>query len=496
MTSLIVFLCVILIVVVLVQIGRVTELTAQIKGERETLRDNSKWNAWLSLLFVIVFLVAVFISAWDYKNVMLGYGPLKSASIHGEVLDDLFNLTLFFTGIVFVGTQIALFYFAFKYRYREGQKVKFMPHDNRLEVWWTAIPAVVMTLLVVRGLNAWNTVMADVKEGEDYMEIEATGQQFNWIIRYPGPDGKLGTRDYKMTTANNPLGQDFRDPKNWDDITPGQELYLPVGKKVRVRITAKDVLHNFFLPQFRVKMDAVPGMPTYFVFTPVKTTAEFRNELKKYPEYNEPFDPADPKGPKRWEKFDYELACAELCGKGHYSMRRVFKIVSQEEFDAWYAKQESFYKTQIRGKEDDPNRGKYLNQDEFLTTVKKAAESTTATDKTLQFRAVTFETGSTKLTAESHEELDYLVSSLTAIPGISLEVAGHTDNVGEPEANKKLSEQRATEVVSYLTARGVAASRLHPVGYGEAKPLVPNDSPDNRAKNRRTEFTILGGKNL
>jgi cytochrome c oxidase subunit 2 len=299
-----------------------------------------------------------------------------------------------------------------------------------------------------------------------------------------------------MTTANNPLGQDFRDPKNWDDITPGQELYLPVGKKVRVRITAKDVLHSFFLPQFRVKMDAVPGMPTYFVFTPVKTTAEFRNELKKYPEYNEPFDPADPKGPKRWEKFDYELACAELCGKGHYSMRRVFKIVSQEEFDAWYAKQESFYKTQIRGKEDDPNRGKYLNQDEFLTTVKKAAESTTATDKTLQFRAVTFETGSTKLTAESHEELDYLVSSLTAIPGISLEVAGHTDNVGEPEANKKLSEQRATEVVSYLTARGVAASRLHPVGYGEAKPLVPNDSPDNRAKNRRTEFTILGGKNL
>jgi cytochrome c oxidase subunit 2 len=479
--------------VVLVQIGRVTELTAQIKGERETLRDNSKWNGWLSLIFLVVFLLGVFISAWDYKNVMYGYGPHESASAHGGTLDGMFNLTLILTGIVFVLTHIALFWFAFKFRYKEGQKPKFMPHDNKLEIWWTAVPAVVMTLLVVRGLNAWNTVMADVKEGEDYMEIEATGQQFNWIIRYPGADGKLGTRDYKLTTANNPLGQDFRDQKNWDDAIPSQELYLPVNKKVRVRITAKDVLHSFFLPQFRVKMDAVPGMPTYFVFTPVKTTAEYRNELRKYPEYNEPFDPADPKGPKRWEKFDYELACAEICGKGHYSMRRVFKIVSQEEYDAWYAKQESFYQTQIRGKEDDPNKGKFLSQEEFTTTVKKAVDATAAADKTIRFRDVTFETGSTKLTETSKTELNYLMSTLTSIPGISIEVGGHTDNVGEPEANKKLSEQRAAEVVNYLVTRGIAASRLHTVGYGEAKPLVPNDSPENRAKNRRTEFTVLGG---
>jgi cytochrome c oxidase subunit 2 len=88
----------------------------------------------------------------------------------------------------------------------ENRKAKFIPHDNRLEVWWTAIPAVVMTFLVVRGLDAWNTVMADVNPDEDYIEIEATGQQFNWIIRYPGPDGKLGTRNYKLTTATTRLG--------------------------------------------------------------------------------------------------------------------------------------------------------------------------------------------------------------------------------------------------------------------------------------------------
>lgn len=500
MTALIILLCFILIAIVLVQIGKVTELTAQIKGEREVLRDNSKWNGFLSLVFLVVFLSGVFISAYEFKNVMLGYGPHAAASKHGAMLDALFNLTLVFTGIVFVGTHIALFWFAYKYRYQEGRKSTFLAHDNRLEVWWTAIPAVVMTLLVVRGLNAWNEVMADVKEGEDYMEIEATGQQFNWSIRYPGLDNKLGTRDYKLTTAGNPIGQDFTDSKNWDDVIPGQELYLPVGKKVRVRIVAKDVLHNFYLPHFRVKMDAVPGLPTMFVFTPNKTTTEYRNELRKYPEYNEPFDLADPTGPKRWEKFDYELACAELCGKGHYSMRRVLKIVSQEEYDAWFKKQESFYLTQVRGKADDPNKDKMtlpieapIRAKAFGESIKKAVESTNLTDKTLRLSFINFETSSAKLTEDSKYELDNLVTALNTYPGMSIAIGGHTDNAGEPAANMLLSVERANAVASYLITRGVSSGRLKASGYGDTKPAVPNDTPENQAKNRRTEFTILGG---
>jgi cytochrome c oxidase subunit 2 len=363
MTALLILLCIILVGIVLVQIARVVELTAQIKGEREVMRESSWWNAVLSLGFLIVFLAAVFISSYYYKNELLGYGPHAAASEHGGAIDSMFNVTLFFTGIVFVITHIALFWFAFKYRWREDRKASFIAHDNRLEIIWTAVPAVVMTLLVVRGLDAWNTIMADVSPDEDYIEIEATGQQFNWIIRYPGPDGKLGARDYRLTTATNQIGQDFRDRKNWDDVIVSQELYLPVNKKVRVRIIAKDVLHNFYLPQFRVKMDAVPGMPTYFVFTPIKTTAEYRNELRKYPEYHQPYDPAEPQGPKRWEKFEYELACAELCGKGHYSMKRIIRVVSQEEFDAWYKQQQSYYMSQIRGKDEDPNKGKVLDID-------------------------------------------------------------------------------------------------------------------------------------
>lgn len=501
MTGIIILLCLLLITIVLVQIGKVTELTSQIKGERETLRDNSKWNGLLSLAFLVIFMVGVFYSAYQYKNVLLGYGPNQAASAHGGTLDFIFDVTLFFTGIVFVLTHIALFWFVYKYRYQEGRKANFLVHDTRLEMWWTGIPAIVMTFLVIFGLNAWNEVMADVKPGEEHIEIEATGQQFNWVIRYPGPDGKIGARDYQLTTGANQLGQDFRDEKNWDDFIPGEALYLPVGKKVRVRIIAKDVLHNFYIPQFRVKMDAVPGLPTYFVFTPIKTTAEYRNELRKYPEYNEPFDPADPKGPKRWEKFDYELACAELCGKGHYSMRRVFKVVSQQEYDEWLSKQESFYLTQIRGKADDPNKDILTLPIEvaprakaFDANVKKALESSNQADKTLRLNYITYKSGSADLNSdESRFELDNLVKALTDYPNLVIEVAGHTDNTGDAASNLELSKQRANAVVSYLVSKGIGSGRLRAAGYGDSKPLAPNDTPENKAKNRRTEFTILSG---
>jgi cytochrome c oxidase subunit II len=500
MTALIILLCFILISVVLVQIGKVTELTAQIKGERATLRDNSKWNAWIGLVFMVVFLVGVCLSAYLYRNRMLGYGPHESASAHGVTLDSLFNITLFFTGIVFILTHIALFWFAFKYRYKEGRKAEYIVHDNRLEVWWTVIPAVVMAILVVRGLNAWNTVMADVKEDEDYMEIEATGQQFNWIIRYPGKDGKIGTRDYKLTTGNNLLGQDFRDSKNWDDPIPTQELVLPVGKKVRVRILAKDVLHNFYLPHFRVKMDAVPGMPTYFVFTPTKTTAEYRQELRKYPEYNVPYDPAEPNGPKRWEKFDYELACAELCGKGHYSMRRILKIVTPEEYAAWEKTQESFYLTQIHNKDgkerEDPFWDQTLPIEASFIAANLEANLTSAAEeedltavKPIRLDNIHFATGSSALTADSKYELDALVDILTKkYPTMNIGIDGHTDNVGDAAANQTLSVQRAESVVKYLTDRGISAARLRAAGYGDTQPTADNAKPDGRRKNRRVEI--------
>ncbi len=361
MTALLVLLCVILIGIIVVQIGKVTELASKIRGEEEAQERSNRTQGGYLMLFMVVFLLACTISAVYYKNSMLWYGPNESASAHGSSIDYIFNITLFFTGIVFFITQILLFYFAYKYRARRGGKAAYISHNNRLEVIWTAIPAVVMTFLVVGGLDAWNDVMADVGEDEDYIEIEGTGYQFAWHLRYPGPDGKLGARDYKMISATNPLGQVWTDEKNHDDFHPS-EIVLPVDKKVRVRITSRDVLHNFYLPHFRVKMDAVPGMPTYFVFTPTKTTEEYRQQLgaldengqPRYPEWHEPVDPEDPEGPLKYEDFNFELACAELCGKGHYSMRRVVRIVSEAEYKNWLSEQQSYYESTIKGTENDP----------------------------------------------------------------------------------------------------------------------------------------------
>lgn len=353
MTFLLILISLILIAIVAIQIGKVSDLASKIRGEEEVQEMNNNRQAVYSLIFLIVFLVGIVYSGIHYQNYFLGFGPHFSASSHGVELDSMFKVTLFFTGIVFVITHILLFYFSYRYRGARKRKASFVAHDTKLEVIWTAIPAVVMAFLVIKGLDAWNDVMADVSPEEEYMEIEATGYQFAWLLRYPGKDGLIGEKNFRLISSSNPLGQDWNDVKNHDDMHV-DELVLPVGKKVRVRITSRDVLHNFYLPHFRVKMDAVPGMPTYFVFTPTTTTAEYRQQLKEFDEYNVPSDPEDPASPMLWETFNFELACAELCGKGHYSMRKLVRIVSQEEYDTWLASQKSFYESTIKGTSDDP----------------------------------------------------------------------------------------------------------------------------------------------
>ena len=496
MTSLIVLLSVVLLVVVAVQIGRISELSAKIRGEEAAQHDSNKFNATLGMYFMVAFLTLCVASALYYKNYLLGYGPLKAASEHGASIYSLFNATLFFTGIVFVLTHIALFWFAYKYREQKGRKVLFIPHDNRLEVIWTAIPAVVMCGLVVGGLWVWNDVMADVKEGEDVIEIEATGYQFAWALRYPGSDNELGTKYFRnIVPGVNELGIDYNDPKSMDDFL-ADEIVLPKGKKVRVRITARDVLHNFYLPHFQVKMDAIPGLPTYFVFTPKFSTEEYRMELKKYPEYNVPADPAEPNGAKKWEVFNYELACAELCGTGHFSMRKLVKIVSDEEYQKWLGTQKSAFETNIKDKVE---AGKYTwYKGEAKTSEVKvpvefsaAAVESAQVGEVLNLKHVNFVSGSATLTPESSNELDIAVAAMTKDSKMTIEVDGHTDNVGDPAKNKSLSEARAKAVVAYLASKGIDGKRMTGVGYSDTKPIADNATPNGRLTNRRTELKVL-----
>ncbi|MBR9920631.1 MAG: OmpA family protein [Bacteroidetes bacterium] len=489
--------CIVLLVVVVVQIGKVTELARGLRGEEEMQFALNRRSGLIGMVFMVAFLIFCVASAIYYKNYMLGYGPHISASVHGGSLDKLFSVTLFFTGIVFVLTHIALFWFSYKYHGREGRKALFLSHDNKLEVIWTIIPAVVMTFLVISGLDAWNDVMADIEEGEDYIEVEATGYQFAWHLRYPGPDGVLGPRDYKRINGVNPLGQVWEDPSNHDDLHPA-EIVLPVGKQVRVRITARDVLHNFYLPHFRVKMDAVPGMPTYFVFTPETTTTEYRQRLKEYPEYQLPTDPTDPESEPLWKTFNYELACAELCGSGHYSMRRVVRVVSEEEYEEWLAEQSSYYMGSIRNTDEDPLKGQLLDveigmrKQEFEDKLALARAAEDAADRIVRLDYVFFETGSANLTDLSRYELQNVAASMEQYPDMTIEVAGHTDNTGDAAANQSLSESRALAVYNYLVNElNVDGSRLTSAGYGSNRPIDSNDTDAGRAKNRRTEFQIL-----
>ncbi|TVR79430.1 MAG: cytochrome c oxidase subunit II [Chitinophagaceae bacterium] len=306
-----------IIFLIVIQIARTSELVSVIRGDGETTHSTNKINAYLMLVVMVVGLLGIIGSVFYYKD---GFLPV-SASEHGVWIDSMFNWTLFFTGIVFLITQIILFYFAFKYRSTKKTKAFYYPENNKLELLWTAVPAVVLTFLVVMGLESWFKIFSPVPD--DHHVVEVTGYQFGWNVRYPGLDGELGKNSIRDIEGSNILGIDWTDEASHDDIL-ASEIHLPVDKPVLFKLGSKDVLHSFFLPHFRVKMDCVPGIPTQFWFTPTITTEEMR-EITGNPD------------------FDYILACAELCGAGHYNMGLTVIVGTQEEHDEWVSSQRPLY---------------------------------------------------------------------------------------------------------------------------------------------------------
>jgi cytochrome c oxidase subunit 2 len=496
MSTLIVFICIALLLLVIVQIARVRDLAKQMRGAEEVDERNTNMTGYYLVAFMVAFLVISTASMLYYKNYMLGYGPHESASAHGGQIDDMMHVTFLVTFIVFVITHVLLFWYAYKYRRQAGKKAQFISHNNTLEIVWTGIPAIVMTFLVIGGLDAWNDIMGDVGANDDYMEIEAQGFQFGWQLRYPGEDGLLGRTDFRLTEGTNRFGQDWTDLKNVDDIHVNN-IVLPVDKKIRVRITAKDVLHDFYLPQFRVKMDAVPGLPTYFVFTPTMTTKEWRKNLSTYEEYQVP-SPTDPEK-MFWETAEMELACAELCGIGHWSMRKTVTILEQDDYDAWLADQKSYYLSSIRGTDSDPNKNMLFSAEiaqrrkEFNTEANTALETPDDADNTLILKYVTFETGSNQLTELSSYQLDDAITFLKKNADVNVLLKGHTDNTGDASANYSLSDRRAAEVRSYLLKGGIEASRMSSAGYGSTIAVGDNATEEGRQANRRTELYVTRG---
>jgi len=209
----------------------------------------------------------------------------EGVSSYSGKIDGLFTLILWITGIIFLVVEALLLLFVFRYRHREGRRARYTHGNNRVEVIWTIIPAFICVVLALLSRRSW----ADIKQNmpKEAIPVEILAEQFAWNIRYAGPDGKLGTAD---------------------DIVTLNQLHFPVGRPVVATLRSKDVIHSFFLPEFRVKQDAVPGMSTRIWFDAMRVG-------------------------------HWEIACAELCGLGHYRMKGFVTVETPEEFEKWLAEQ-------------------------------------------------------------------------------------------------------------------------------------------------------------
>ncbi len=305
---------IVLFFVIIFQIAKASEYVSILKGEEKANADANKVNGFLMLAFIVMGLFGIY---WCQKT--LGHKILPvSASKEGVAVDSMMWWTLGVTGFVLIVTQVLLFWFAFKYQYKKDAKTYYFSHSNKLEIIWTTIPAIVMAVLVTFGMVNWYKFTKPAPR--DAYKVGVIGKQFGWFFQYPGPDGVLGRRNVdSIVEGINEVGLDFSDPNAQDDIVLNDTLRLIKGKIVDLTIQSRDVIHDVGLSHFRMKMDAVPDMPTKMKFTPSKTT----EEMKKIT--NDP-------------DFVYEISCDQMCGAGHFKMRGVIEVYDTNfNINAWNA---------------------------------------------------------------------------------------------------------------------------------------------------------------
>jgi len=389
MEKLLLILVIILAVIGIAQIAKVYQLSISIGNKRE--EDISPAANRINGNLLIVFMVALFaFFIWQliaYQDALL---PV-AASEHGREVDMLMNFNWLILFIVFFGVNFLLFYFAKKYAYDPNRKAFYLAHNNRLELIWTVIPSIVLAIVIIYGLRTWNDI-TNFDGGEDSLIVELYARQFDWTARYPGDDEILGDFNFTFTTGQNPMGvitneniperiaalekeintnedlianailpdkeikrlkektgmrrrqmarivayqesgRDFSTAD--DDIVVRGELHIPIGKEVRFSIRAGDVIHSAFMPHFRAQMNAVPGMTTYFKFTPTITTDSMRTIVD------------DP-------EFHYVLLCNKVCGSAHYNMQMNIVVDTEEDYQKWLVNQKTFAATQVSQVETKP----------------------------------------------------------------------------------------------------------------------------------------------
>lgn len=385
MEKLLIVLVIVLAVIGIAQLMRVYKLSSELRNKREEdiSPTTNRVNANLLFVFMIAFFGFFIWHLVEYGDDLL---PV-AASAHGAKVDNLmtFNWAILFT--VFFVVNFMLFYFARKYAYDPNRKAYYLAHNNKLELIWTAIPSVVLMIIIVYGLTIWNQIMD--KPAEDNVVIELFSKQFDWTARYPGEDGKLGEANFTLVSPTNPLGlitdgvidaqltelnseiakneanianeilpdskvdelekeigmrkrqkarvtnykdsgKDFSAAKD-DKLVKG-EFHIPVNKEVTFQIRSRDVIHSAFMPHFRAQMNAVPGMTTTFSFKPTITTDSMRTVVGD-------------------ENFNFILLCNKVCGSAHYNMQMNIVVESEEKYQEWLSQQKSFVTEEDSGTE-------------------------------------------------------------------------------------------------------------------------------------------------
>ena len=257
------------------------------------------------ILLVVGSILFHLLSPWTFTELASNWG----------MVDFTVDITLYVTGLVFVAVNLFMAYCVIKFRHKKDSRAGYEPENKRLETWLTGLTAVGVAAMLTPGLFVW----ADfVNVPEEAHVVEAVGQQWHWTFRLPGEDGKLGEVDAERISDDNPFGMDPEDPNGQDDVLIyNAEIHIPVDKPVKFLLRSKDVLHDFAVGQFRVKMDLVPGMNTFLWLTPTKTGR-------------------------------FEILCEELCGIAHHTMRGAVIVDDDTNYDTWLANQVTYAELNAR----------------------------------------------------------------------------------------------------------------------------------------------------
>jgi cytochrome c oxidase subunit 2 len=259
----------------------------------------------LALILIVIGALAFhFVSPWWLT-------PLAS---NWQQMDDALLITLVICGIAFVATNLFIAYAVIRFRHRDGIRASSEHSNKKLEWWLIGLTTVGIVAMLAPGLSVYAKLISPPAHA---LVFEVLGQQWQWYYRLPGKDGKLGVTDMRFVNNDNPFGMNPADPNGQDDVlVNGQEMHIPLNRPVKVMLRSKDVLHDFYVPQFRTRMNMVPGMVTSFWFTPTQTGK-------------------------------FEVMCAQLCGVGHFNMRSVVMVDEDARYQAWLKDQPTFASLQL-----------------------------------------------------------------------------------------------------------------------------------------------------